>query len=393
MEEEYLYLGLGQLEIDWSKGSFQKDHTILFKTGDRKDISYFYYNEDEPKKFSTKKAPGYGKKLIEVKDRLDLLGYSFKNLPKLLREQFEHLPYEIPEIRNLSVEKFISTLSTIEVSGIRFGEHEGDAGLGEFFQRRILSLPAFAPIGKLIQKIRSFDYYLFEQIDPYIILAALANNPKNQKIELCLRSDAAITPPTKQQRYLVVTEGKTDVAVIQKAMEILKPNIADLFEYMDMEENYPFGGAGNLCNFFKGLTKIGTERRIIFIFDNDAQGQAGLITIGKVSSPSNFISIAYPSLPEFSKFNTTGPTGQTDQDINGRAVAVEMFLDLTYKTQSIPIVQWSSFISTTGTYQGALLNKENYQKIFTELKVPDFKNYDFKKLNLMLDHIISEIIK
>ncbi|MFF5384178.1 HEPN/Toprim-associated domain-containing protein [Pedobacter suwonensis] len=228
MEEEYLYLGLGQLEIDWSKGSFQKDHTILFKTGDRKDISYFYYNEDEPKKFSTKKAPGYGKKLIEVKDRLDLLGYSFKNLPKLLREQFEHLPYEIPEIRNLSVEKFISTLSTIEVSGIRFGEHEGDAGLGEFFQRRILSLPAFAPIGKLIQKIRSFDYYLFEQIDPYIILAALANNPKNQKIELCLRSDAAITPPTKQQRYLVVTEGKTDVAVIQKAMEILKPNIADL---------------------------------------------------------------------------------------------------------------------------------------------------------------------
>lgn len=94
---------------------------------------------------------------------------------------------------------------------------------------------------------------------PLTVLAALAENPKNRQLDLEWRTKAQYLGFDKYQKYLVVTEGYTNGEVIKKALQILRPNIIDFF---DMRDNYPFDGVGNMANFYKGLAKIGTNRKM-----------------------------------------------------------------------------------------------------------------------------------
>jgi len=73
-------------------------------------------------------------------------------------------------------------------------------------------------------------------------------------------------------KFLIVTEGSSDTYIIKKALEILRPDILDFFSFIDMQENYPFTGGGNLLNFCKGLSSIKIQNKVLVIFDNDTEG-------------------------------------------------------------------------------------------------------------------------
>ena len=53
------------------------------------------------------------------------------------------------------------------------------------------------------------------------------------------RSDF-VKPVDQSSRFLIVTEGSSDAAIIGKAFRLLSPHIADFFDFVDMEEGYPF---------------------------------------------------------------------------------------------------------------------------------------------------------
>jgi len=95
-----------------------------------------------------------------------------------------------------------------------------------------------------------------------------------------------------------------------------------------------------------------------------------------------------PDLEEFSDFVTEGPTGRHNADVNGKAVAIECFLDLSFKVRLEPVIRWSSHKGDVNVYQGALENKEFYTKQFKKVKSMD-EDYDFSKLNLLIDRIIE----
>ena len=56
--------------------------------------------------------------------------------------------------------------------------------------------------------------------------------------------------------------------------------------------------------------------------------------------------------------------GSAQEDINGQAVSIELFLDL--RTGPEPCVRWTSYNSSIDLYQGALIAKERYTKRFLE---------------------------
>jgi len=392
MEDEYLSLGVGKFETEWLRNTIgPQDHSMLFKDSDKTDIPYYFLDDDE--NVDSKLGQGYSTRLKDLRERLDLLGYSFDKLPVLLKEYFSGFPSENPLLYSIDTQIFIDLLSGIDVNDIDWTEHEGDANPGEFFTRRILTLPQFASIRAYLDNFKGVEPYVYEQIDPYIILAAIAKNPQNDTLAVEWRSQGNLANGLDTyQKYLIVTEGSTDGYVIKKAMEILKPNVADFFDYIDMNENYPFGGAGSLSNFFKGLTKIGTNRKIVFIFDNDAEGNANLQKLMSIVHPVNFKKFALPDMQEFSNFETVGPTGTSMQDVNKRAVAIEMFLDMSYKVQTTPIVRWSSFEKTVQQYQGALENKTKYYEEFMALTPSDYSNYNFSLLEKLLSHLVRSIV-
>ena len=70
-----------------------------------------------------------------------------------------------------------------------------------------------------------------------------------------------------------------------------------------------------------------------------------------------------PDHSDFSEFPTIGPHGESADNINGRAVAIECFLDLC-RTELLPRVRWGSYNKGEQKYQGELENKDEYVRAF-----------------------------
>ena len=61
--------------------------------------------------------------------------------------------------------------------------------------------------------------------------------------------DCALTAGSRRtlNHFLIVTEGSSDAKIIQHAFNLLKPHIADFFDFVDMEEGYPFSASPPAC--------------------------------------------------------------------------------------------------------------------------------------------------
>jgi hypothetical protein len=98
-----------------------------------------------------------------------------------------------------------------------------------------------------------------------------------------------------------------------------------------------------------------------------------------------------PTVSAFEHFRTIGPNRPAADDINGRAAAMESYLDLSWGTQEQPFVRWKSYNADLDRYQGELAGKEAYTRRFLGLRRRELA-YDFSKLNVVLNAIVSECI-
>ncbi len=94
-----------------------------------------------------------------------------------------------------------------------------------------------------------------------------------------VKQDAVYEGLSNTDRYLVVTEGSSDAAILKKALPKVAEDVADFFDFIDMSENYPFTGTGNVTRFIQGLAKIKIQNRILVVLDNDTAGHSALQTL------------------------------------------------------------------------------------------------------------------
>ena len=136
--------------------------------------------------------------------------------------------------------------------------------------------------------------------------------------------EAEFVPGARRtQTYLIATEGSSDTHILKSAFQLLRPEIADFFRFIDVSERHPFSGIGSLVKFAEGLAKIDVQNRTVFLFDNDAEGQSAFRKVQDLSLPINMRAMVLPPLKEF-EFPTIGPGGQALADINGRAASIRM---------------------------------------------------------------------
>lgn len=383
----YITLGVGELELDWGKNYSFRDYSKLFLPSNKKDIPYYYADDIVELK------PGYSISLNQVKSRLELLGYSLKNLSSLFKEYNETYPDYLPR-PNIDFNTLLEIFSKINIKDYKNKKEYGDYDLGEYVVENIFQNELFVELRKYIDSRDKDIGSYFENFDPLFILRLLIENPDNLEINLEWRTqdiidggwtndDEIFVGVEETDKFLIVTEGTSDTYIIKKALNLLKPDITDFFAFVDMEENYPFTGTGNLYRFCQGLTSIRIQNKILVIFDNDIEGVDKFNKTKELNLPPQMKIMKLPVLEEFNKFPSIGPTGETIENINGKAVAIECFLDL---KNSKPKIRWTNYNKDFNAYQGSLENKDKYIRSFKKVKKAN-DNYDFNKLNELLDEI------
>lgn len=384
-------LRLGRPEVDWEKNAFFRNHSPLFNKADLAEAEYFYADDEVIVR------PAYVRKLSRVIPRLELLGFSLDGCRTAYAEALRHVPHYYPKV-NIDFEAFRQALSAVDLDQVRGDEYDGDFDLGEFAEY-VLSDPQFKRVSATLSGgVMRDDGTFFENLDPYLILRLLGENPNSLERNLVwgihdviaggwVENDEVFEPLADESQFLIVTEGSSDSNILKSALPFVAPDVADFFNFVDMKDNYPFAGTGNLVNFCKGLAAINAQNKIVVILDNDTAGQDALQGLQSLKLQRNMRTVSLPYLDTFSRFPTLGPSGEAIEDVNGRAVAVECFLDLAFGPREPRAVRWTGFNPRRQTYQGELVAKERYVAAFFESFTT--ANYDLSKLRLLWEHILQ----
>ncbi len=381
----YSHLRIGRLNIDWRK-NWLADHSVLFSESDSKNIVHYYADNFE------EENPGHSRKLKSCKLKLELLGYSDEYVKKVVNDYIKE---------NELLFSFEALAEAIKLIDIKTSIYDEDS---DFFD----SSEFARKIENVIKNNKIFDKYknniyeivkLTESFDAYsiLILFLMLNIHEDEEVVWeynDLIKGGWIDPSDINlsihsiSRFLLITEGSTDTKILKGAFSWIYPDIAEFFDFIDMAENYPFTGVGNIVNFYHGICKIGSDKKIIFVFDNDTAGNSAMNKCVKYEN-SNIQLISLPNYSGFKNFKTIGPNGESEEDINRKAVAIEMFLDLSYKIDDKPKIRWTSYDEKVGSYQGSLIKKDVYTKQFFKAFNKRDKDYSLEKLKILLDSIIE----
>ncbi|MGH6802046.1 MAG: HEPN/Toprim-associated domain-containing protein, partial [Methyloceanibacter sp.] len=337
-----------------------------------------------------------------VLGRLSMLGYSKEKANLAFERMLEDdLPAEAtPGNKYVSFEELTKALSELDVStvGLAYDSEDYNYDPSELPAEEILDRQRLGAFDSKPLDLRAIKQ-LVKSTHPYWSLILLSDNLSNLDVpvewgyadiaENFTGREAFLRDLGSELKFLIVTEGSSDANIIRKALTFLRPEIADFFTFVDMEEGYPFTGTGNLYRFCQGLTSIAIQNKVLVIYDNDAEGKARYLDTSKLRLPKDMSVMKLPDHSTFERFATEGPNGSSVDDINGRAAAIECFLDLDWQCSDQPHVRWTSYNRILSAYQGELANKEQYVRGFLELKRRE-SGYKFDKLSIVLDAIVHE---
>lgn len=130
---------------------------------------------------------------------------------------------------------------------------------------------------------------------------------------------------------------------------------------------------------------------MLFLLDNDIEGVDAYHKLQGLKMPENMQSMVLPDLEAFQSFPARGPEGLHACNINGRAVAIECYLDL--QRDGVPPAQviWTNYKKDVDAWHGSLEHKDYYKKDFLDQGVGELLNgsYDTSKLSALLDALIK----
>lgn len=397
-----IHLAVGRLEVDWGRNHGFHDHSALFQgEADVTDVGHYYAGdeEDEPDfEGETRWKPiiefkeGLSKPLPSVIARLNLLGHTFEQCEK----EFAFLA----QLNGFDDTQFTfgalcDALACCDVSLLSADYGEGGDHFGKFFRRELA--PRLGLVSKLRDDPREYRAVseAMENHSAYTVLHLLGRNPQAVALPVTwafndidtggyARREDFVRRLDPRARFLIVTEGSSDAAILRHALTLLRPHIADFFDFVDMEEGYPFAGTGNVFRFVQGLISISVQNNILVLFDNDAEGLANYKRCAALNVPLNMRILRLPDVPAFASFRAVGPDGERVSDINGRAAAIECYLDLDDQAR----VRWTGYNQAASAYQGELEGKTRYMRTFLRQRDREC-DYNYARLEQLLDVLIA----
>lgn len=416
-------LCIGNVSLSYSKNFMGIDYGFLFQEGDlfrRKtdSIDYDYYEEHPEEKGELDEAEElFARTLSRILPRLEILGFTLEaaraEYQAVVAEAVDMDSYsELEEQKSeyLTFEEFCNLACRHPLSDLKSGYVEYETpGRDTLPQGRFA---AEIDIFERIPRTDNSDSYWSETsflsarvciLSAESMLQIFALNAANAEVEVTwafgpivhagwVQREAFQPGARQKQKILIATEGASDARIIRRSLDILRPDVADFFNFVDVDERHHFWGTGNLVKFAEGLLRIDALNQVLFVFDNDAEGVDAFRKLEKLKLPANMRAMLLLDLEEFKEFATRGPEGVSVSDINGRAAAIECYLDLRLDQYPDPQVTWSNFKKDIDTWHGVLDFKESYSKHFYSQPDNLLRNgsYDVSKILKLLDALIQQ---
>ena len=419
-----LVLSLSKFEISQEGEDIDENFSNIFIDKDYKKVRYYLWDPEELV-IKCKWQYGYETILSKIKQRLDLIGYSIMEAKKRYEDYVKSYPsdasnfYSFNDLYNEYIN--LNVIKSDVVETIRKNEYGGpfcDWDFGEFYSKVISPSEVFYKETKYndLSKILSLnldkvesnlisDEEFYAQIDPLIKLSILARNPKNLNLKVTWRSIDSfnfkllskddVQKSKNFEKILIATEGRTDAYILRKSLDLLFPEIADIFYFLDYSQtdDMNISGCKELAKFCKSISQL-KHGKVIALFDNDGDRVEAYNEAKKVvSSDHNLLITKLPILDSMKNIVEKDPwdNSKKEVDINGKAVAIESFLDLSLLKKTIKI-DWER-----GKHrQGKLKYKKKYQQIFktfAESRRLKKGKYDTSKLEYLINYLIKEWIK
>lgn len=416
-------LSIGDVSLSYSKNAMGQDYGFLFQEDDlfrrtTDAINYDYYEEHPEEKEELATAEEiFARTLSRILPRLELLGVTLE----AARAEYQAAVAEAEEISSdigleeekkeyLTFEEFCNLACRHPLGDLKsdYIEHETP-------ERDKIAQGRFAADIEKFDRIPWTDnshFYWSESsflsarvciLSAESMLQVFALNPANSEVEVTWEFGPIIHAGWVQreefqpgarlrQKVLIATEGASDARIIRRSLNVLRPDVADFFNFIDVDERHHFWGTGNLVKFAEGLLRIEVLNQVLFVFDNDAEGVDAFRKLEKLELPANMRAMLLPDIEEFGAFATRGPEGVGVSDINGRAASIECYLDLGLDDYPAPQVTWSNFKKDIDAWHGVLDFKESYSKHFYDQPDDLLRNgsYDVSKLTKLIDALIEQ---
>ena len=201
---------------------------------------------------------------------------------------------------------------------------------------------------------------------------------------------------------IVLTEGRTDAEFLKAGLDILYPYLSDLIRFLDYDQKAE-GGAGALVRMVRAFGAAGIVNRVVAMFDNDTAAADAMRVLDFEKLPIHIQVRTYPRIEVAELYPTIGPPVGLSPggsialaDVNGLAGSIEMYLGRDVLRDSegeLRPVQWKSYISAVGRYQGEILDKAGIHASFREkcrlaVSRPDvISHQDWDGIRLIIDTI------
>jgi hypothetical protein len=429
-------LSVGDITLTYNTMHIGMDHGMLFQECDRKrlrrsTINYEFY-EEHPELDLAGHEECFCRTLQSVVSRLELLGFTldtarveYERSVETDLENREELTAAAATLTTGDIElldpsrrpaamSFDEFLVFIRAHAVNDLSNEFNSDLSGEGRRAVRGRFVDDPDADRLPREefyndidgyseRSYFGGLIGFLSAYATLRVLAENPANLNLEVVwdhgafvhagwARMEQFVPGARRTQTYLIATEGSSDTHILKRALNLLRPDIEDFFKFIEMEGGHPFPGTGNLAKFAEGLVKIDVHNKVVFIFDNDAEGCEAHASLHRLEFPANMRAMVLPSLEELRSFPALGPEGVANADINGRAAAIECYLDLRLPNRKPAQVTWTNFKDKLKTWHGSLDFKTSYVTAFfgqTSQSIED-GSYDTGKLAKVLDALLQQ---
>lgn len=347
-----------------------------------------------------------------IKDRLEIMGFTlkktiseFENSKEESIERLEgylndkrftnnaeiesKLKLEIGLLKNSSFKDFLNACKEIIEKNYRYKIKTDD-------------LPKVDPlVSYLLEDTYGFDKFPYNYDQRVLLRAILEITPGDKKVtyditelidqEYYEEEISDIYEDTIEnitfnfelgEKLLILSEGSSDIQILQGAMKVLFPHLIGYYSFMDFGISNASGSASSLVASVKSFIGAGIKNRIIAIFDNDTAAKSALRGLQKTIIPKNIKILQYPNIKIAEDYPTLGPSGIMSMDINGLACSIELYLGkdvLTKDGEFIP-VQWKGYDQSIGQYQGEIIDKALVQKKF-QSKIDECLNDSAKTIN------------